>query len=93
MKFENVSQSKFLGRWQYSVQLVHQIKSNQNGERWGSKQEWLAVSTLESFLKFRAVGPWERQGTIVYVDTLDDAFNLRLYFDSDIKIIQKALNP
>jgi hypothetical protein len=59
-------------------------------ERWRSKQEFLAVEALQGFLKYRAEGAWERQGNVLYVETLGDAFNLRLYFEKDIEVIRKA---
>jgi hypothetical protein len=92
MRFENANQTNFLGRWQYSIQLVHQLTTPlpSGSECWRSKQEYLAVETIESFLKYRAEGAWERKGNVIYVNTLDDAFNLRLYFESDIQVIRKA---
>jgi hypothetical protein len=95
MKFENANQTSFLGRWQYSIKLVHQLTTPlpSGTERWRSKQEFLAVEALEGFLKYRAQGPWERQGNVIYVEDLGDAFNLRLYFEPDIQVIQKAQLP
>lgn len=92
MRFENANQSSFLGRWQYSIKLVHQLTTPlpSGSERWRSKQEFLAVESMECFLKNRAQGPWERKGNVIYVDTLDDAFHLRLYFEPDIQVIQRA---
>lgn len=92
MRFENANQTNFLGRWQYSIKLVHQLTTPlpSGSERWRSKQEFLAVEAMEGFLKYRAQGEWERKGNVIYVDTLGDAFNLRLYFENDIKVIRKA---
>lgn len=93
MKFENVNQSSIQGRWQYSIQLVHQLAAPlpSGSERWRSKQEFLAVEMIEGFLKARARGAWERQGNVIYLEALDDAFHVRLYFEPDIKLIRKAL--
>ncbi len=92
MRFENAKQNNFLGRWTYSIALNHQLTktSTPKVERWRSKQEFLAVEAIETFLGYRATGDWVRQGNVLYVDDLNDAFVLRLYFEPDIKVIRKA---
>lgn len=48
-----------------------------------------AVEEAVFFLKRNAKGPWHRQGSSLFLHTLDDAFHLRLYFSEGIKTLRE----
>lgn len=49
-----------------------------------------AVVEAASFLKEKGQGPWERQGSNLYLFHLNDIFLIRLYFSESLKLIRET---
>lgn len=95
MKYEKSNEPNFLGKWRYQVTFAYyfDLITDPTGEEraiWRSKDDRRGIDSLDYFLNDRATGEWLREGNVVYLQTLDDAFNIRLFFDQYIKIIRQA---
>lgn len=95
MKYEKSNKPNFLGKWRYRVTFAYyfDLISDPTGEEreiWRSKNDRHSIENLDFFMKSRATGEWLRKGNVLYLQTLDDAFNVRLFFDQDIKFIHQA---
>lgn len=51
-----------------------------------------AVEEATFFLKNRAKGQWNQQGSTIFLRELDDAFYVRLLFGEGIKLLREAGN-
>lgn len=93
MKFETIT-TELLGKWRYQVQFAYYFdwiadKKGGRSEKWRSKKEAEGIETIVSYLNSKAVGEWERIGNSFYLNDLDDAFRLRLFFDRDLKAVRQ----
>jgi hypothetical protein len=91
MKFEKTQDEAFLGRWKYRAQYSYTYNNGkQKKDYWKTPEEKAAIEAIETFLRKRSTGGWLRQGNCFYVDTLEDIFHLRLFFENNLKTIKEA---
>jgi hypothetical protein len=96
MKYEKTSDSNFLSKWRFQIQMAHFFDwATPSGggkavERWKSVQDANGIKAVEDHLRFRARGAWHRAGNNFYLNNADDVLALRLQFDHTIRFIREA---
>ena len=91
MKFEKTSDGAFLGQWKYQAQYGYNYQAVKGKrDNWKTAADREGIELIESFLRQRSTGGWQRQGNCFYVNTLDDIFHLRLFFENNLKSIKEA---
>lgn len=95
MRFEKNNQNNKQNNWKYSATLSFPIYSKKAPDgvyfdQWKSPAHREAVETLEVYLKSRAVGNWQRRANVIYMQDLEDIFNVRLFFNDIIDVIRQS---
>lgn len=86
MKFEKLERKT---KWKYELSFSVKIKQNGKGkEIFQTDDDKDLIHELEFWLKYNSTGDWKRFRNIVYFNDLNDAYRVRMIFNSDIDVVR-----